>query len=743
MNFNVDVPGRHLEYQDQPTAALKRWSLSSLVGILWRRRWIIVLAVLAALVLSTLYVLTTPPVFTATASLVTDTKRSPPSPTESTPDGLVDMAVVDSQVEAIRSEKIALAAVDRLRLWDDPEFAGGGPGRLTGTLIALGLAEPKPHATEEVKRREAVAVFRRGLKITRLGRSYVTELSFTSLDPAKAAEIANATAEAYIEDQLGAKIEVAQRASEWMQGRIMNLRQQSTDALQAVEDFKSRNNIIADASGRLASERELDELSTALARARADTAQAEARLDRIQTVLAHAGADPTGLTDATVADTLSNPVILRLRQQYLDAARQEADWSARFGTEHVAAANFRSEMGSLRKSIESEVRRIAETYKSDLEIARGRENSVSERVSQVFQLTSSVRQDQARLRELEAAAQTYKAIYETFLNRFTQAAQQQSFPVTEARLLSRASPPLAKSAPKTSVTLMLGLLAGGALGVVGAFGREHFDRVVRRPRQLERETGLRALGLLPDGKGRRWLPFRRGRSRGSAPVLLVGGRRWPGATETLRAVRVAVDQRSRLAGGLVVGVASALPGEGKTTVAYNLAVLTAESRRRTLLIDADLRTGSLLALNDAKDRSRSLAQSLGATGGVSLAELLSGTATLADSVVKNDRGFDLLASASAERSLDGSDLLGSHAMTDLLVKARQLYDYVVIDLPAMLDCVDALAVAGAVDAFVLVAEYGRTSLDDVDRALTSADKVADKLVGFVLNKAKAAGIGHR
>ena len=95
--------------------------------------------------------------------------------------------------------------------------------------------------------------------------------------------------------------------------------------------------------------------------------------------------------------------------------------------------NLRAEMAALQRAIWDEVSRIAESYKSELQIARSQEDSIDKRMIEVFQKSSSTRQSQVRLRELETAANTYRGIYETFLSRFTQSVQQQSFPSTEAR----------------------------------------------------------------------------------------------------------------------------------------------------------------------------------------------------------------------------------------------------------------------------------------------------------------------
>ena len=146
---------------------------------------------------------------------------------------------------------------------------------------------------------------------------------------------------------------------------------------------------------------------------------------------------------------------------------------------------FDAEMAGLQRAIWDEISRIAESYKSELQIARSQEEAIDKRMQDVFQNSGSTRQSQVRLRELETAANTYRGIYETFLSRFTQSVQQQSFPSTEARLVTFASAPRVPSSPKIALTMALATLCGLGLGVVAAFAREQMNRQIHTRAQIE------------------------------------------------------------------------------------------------------------------------------------------------------------------------------------------------------------------------------------------------------------------
>ena len=346
------------------------------------------LVTVLAIIVGIAYLALTPSRYTARVDMIIDTKRVTWTQSDmATENRMVEDASVESEIETTKSEKVATAVARNLKLTEDPEFVGTGHSLRSRVFSLLGIdtgLEQQP-SNEEVLRR-VLSTLKDNLRVMRVGRSYIEQISYTSLDRDKAARIANAFAEAYIEDQLQAKFEATHRASTWLEQRIRELRQQFSDAYKAVQDFKSQNGIIIGVDGKLASEVELDQLGIALAKARADTSQARAKLDRIGRVLEQRHIKGTlEIPDPVVTDALNNPVITRLRQQYLDDQSKESEWSARYGVDHQAARNLRAEMAALQRAIWDEISRISESYKSELQIARSQEESIDKRMMEVFQ----------------------------------------------------------------------------------------------------------------------------------------------------------------------------------------------------------------------------------------------------------------------------------------------------------------------------------------------------------------------
>jgi len=390
-------------------------------------------------------------------------------------------------------------------------------------------------------------------------------------------------------------------------------------------------------------------------------------------------------------------------------------------------------MREIARSIVDELHRIAETYKSDYEIAKTREDSVQKSLSEIVSQSQVTNQAQIVLRELESTSQTYRALADNFLQRYMESVQQQSFPITEARLITQASPPLKKSQPKTLFVLALSLAAGLVLSLGTGLWREFSDRVFRTGGQVERALQADCIAVLPKVKaGAKRSSDRPAADAPTAPRTVVRDQSllwhvldspFSRFTESIRSIKLAADLYGVSKANKVIGVTSSLPNEGKSTIATSLAQLIAHGGSRVVLVDADLRNPSL---------TRTLAPN--ATHG--LIEVVSGKASLEDTLwTAPSTGLTFLPAVAKSRLAHTSEILGSDATKKLLERLREAYDYVVVDLSPLAPVVDVRATTNLIDAYVFVLEWGRTRTDVVEHALGTARGVYESLLGVVLNKA--------
>jgi succinoglycan biosynthesis transport protein ExoP len=497
-----------------------------------------------------------------------------------------------------------------------------------------------------------------------------------------------------------------------MQDRLKALSQQASIAERAVVDFKREHGIVS-TGGRLIDEQQVSEMQSQLTLARSAKANAQAKLDRIREVL------NTGELDLSVADALSNQVIISLRDSYVDLSKRAVDLESRLGREHEAPKRLRADMDQVRASIFDELKRIGEGYKSDLEIATSQEVAITADLAKAIAHSGDTSAAEVELAQLESDSEASRALYDTFLQRFGEVVQQQSFPLTETRLVTEASKPLKKSKPKSLLIMVGAIFVGCFVGFVVGWLRDKADDSLRTAYQAEHIVEAPLLASVPrlDRRTRQAAA----REAIQKPLSVFA--------ESIREIRVFLEIQRIERGVGIVGLTSAISGEGKSTIAANLASLMAKSKARILLIDADLRSRSLTLLIGAGDKG--------------IAEVLQGTARLEDAVLLDQEGrFDFLP-ACASRG-DSSDLLSSVEMKSLLSEAKTRYDMVLVDLPPILAVTDAKAIAPYVDGFLLVAGYGETSVEVLSEAVRSSGKIKDKIMGVVLNKADARGAGvHR
>lgn len=698
-----------------------------------RRRWkLIAMAGLGGLLLGLVYVLLATSLFTSTASILIDTRMNQTLQKQNIiDDSPVDTSGVDSQVNVILSDSIALDVIRSLGLTRDSEFVG--PPSALGAQIMfqvtsnisklvamLGLRDKAAVDPGTLLERTTLDAFSQRLTVKRKELSYLIDVSFASESPEKAAKIANAVANAYMASDLAAKITSTRSANQWLQNRLLELKTQATDADNQLQKYKAANNIVETGRGLL-DQQSLSDLNTQIIAARAAAAEAKARSDRMKEL------DSDGIPDATVTDALNNPVITRLRAQFLDTSARRADLIKILGTQHTAVLKLQDQMKQIKQSILSEEKRIADAYASDYEIATARLASLTASMQRMVGQSEVTNQAQVRARDLESSADTYRNVYNSFLQKFQETEQAQTIPVSDSRIVTVGQIPLKKSSPKSLVDLAGGLMFGLMLGSGLAVAREIVADVFRSGTEVEREFGVRCLGILPEVEARSrlrstWAPIRRRGASADISEWVLDAPRSRFA-ETVRNILVALRRAPHGQGPKVIGVVSSVPKEGKTTVAANLGAMSASLGRRTLLIDGDM-------------HQRALSKALAPDARQGLLEAVTAPDRLASFVVHRPRSnLDVLPCVMDNQSMDAADLLGSAEMAALLTVARQSYDCVIVEFAPMLPVVDVKAASHLIDSFVFVVKWGVSKRKLVTEVLLDNEVVVERLAGIVLNQA--------
>jgi polysaccharide biosynthesis transport protein len=733
-----------------PASATLGAQIDLVTGFLRRRYRLILLGLLLALPFGALYLYITPASYTASSVMMIEPRKGPFDPLigSSLPDGVW----IESQSIALKSLNVASYVVKQLRLADDPAFVRSGVGWLDKVFFRLGWGEDPEPKTEPERVGAAITALNNGLGIKRLGQSYMMQIDFRSPNKEQAAKIANAMIDAYIFDQLNSKYQSNRRASDWLQERLQALREQAAAAELAAIEYRSKNNIVSTGGG-LMNEKELTEISGGLVSARVHASDVQVRLERLQAVRkAYQQDRPNpGEQDETVSEAMSSGIINTLRAKYLDLVNREADWSVRYGKNHTAVVNLRNQIRDLRRSIGDELGRIEENLKSEYEIAKKRADEFDKSQAKLISQSTETNQALVTYFSLDAAAKSYRRLYDNFLQRHTESVQQQTFPVSEARQISSASS--VKTGPKTALVGLVTLVAGAMIGGGLAAFREIMDRKFRTREQVQSVLATECLAMVPlladnskkriFSKPRRPLALEQSRQERfdisgrvgeeksicSTPKIMQTIIDSPGCeyAEAIRAIKLTIDMNNQ-ANAKIIGLTSSLPSEGKSTLAVAMATLIAQSGARVILVDCDVRHSSI---------SRLLAP--GASTG--LLEVVAGTVDLADAVW-TDEATQLEFLPVGGSTANATEFLASKAAKSLFDTLQIKYDYVIVDLAPLVANMDVRATSGFIDSYLLVIEWGSTKIDAVQYALRNAPSVHANMVGVVLNKVDMATMGR-
>jgi exopolysaccharide transport family protein len=703
------------------------------IGILRRQYVVILLTTVLAMAACMVYLRIMPPTYTARVQVLLASPKAQFIQQQSLlAEPAFDLNQIETQLQILKSRAIAVAVINQLKLSDDSELSGSGPW-----LRAWGSPPPRDQQSDPTDQpsEDVIAEFLSRLSAERAGISNVIDVSYNSSNPVRAADIANAIARAYIADQLNAKFEANRSATNWLQERLRDIGDQALAAERAVGAYKSQNNIVS-SEGKPIDEQQVSDLNARLVAARAQTSEASAKLNRYETMLRTNSTGPSsmGTLDAAGSDALSSPIINTIRQQYLELTRRESEWSARFGRDHLAVINLRMRMQDLRASILDEVKRLAEASRGELEVAKQRQQEIEKQLNKAVSQSHSANSAELTIRDLESRAKGLRNLHETFLQRFMGSTQQETFPITDARVISPASPSQTKTKPKPGLVLALGIVGGLAFGIGLGLLRDIMDRVFRTSAQIESTLELPCLSLVPLLRGLK--PHKQTKrpqqsdeelrhrfiSTHSAIHHAVVGMPLSRFTEAIRSIKLAVDLNPSKTPNQVIGITSALPNEGKTTIAATLAQLIGHSGKKVIIVDCDLRNPSLSA-------------SLAPNAVTGIIEIINGNRTLEETVWQDPKtNLVLLPAVKRGPLFHSSEILAAEEMRRLFDRLREVYDYIIVDLPPLAPLVDVRATSPLIDGFILVVEWGRSKIDVVQHALHTAPNIYESTIGAVLNK---------
>jgi succinoglycan biosynthesis transport protein ExoP len=716
---------------------VKLIDIDYLIGILLRQAKIIVLCLALGLMLGIAILMLTPRTYQAASQIVIERQLDGLAPEVLTASGQMDIeAQILNQVEVIGSTRLARIVAEAENLTTDVEFLNPPPSMMQNLMglienafaLVTGSSQPEqPELLTEAPVEAVVDALRGGVKVTRVGRSSVIWLGYETHSPELAYRIANAYAAAFVQDQLNADLEVTREAAEWLRERLAELSNSQREVALEIEAFRLETGLTVSTDTTLTNQR-LENLTSQIVLAQADVARYQAIVSQLDRITAD---DPHGIAAGLASVPVENDAdagqLALLREAYLSAERRIAEVSALYGDDHPQIAALRQEQLSLTGQLQARLAAVTDRYRRTLDMSRLRVEELRGQVEAEGQSGAESNPALIRLTALQQRSDALNLLYRSYLTRYEETLQEQSFPIPAARVISDASVPRAATGPRRMTTLGAALVFGGFLGLVFSTLNELRERSFRVGSQVTRETGLRFLGYLPlVPVPRRGDKISRSRQVHAEIRRQITGRRATAPTtllaETLKAVKIAINAKRIGDEGVVVGIVSVLPGEGKTSLAVGLAELAAHDGNSVLLIDADLRSAMASALIVPEHPA-------------GMAEVGRGT-PWREAIYRDKAGFDMIPARSPGSTVAGSDDLATPFMRTLLDEARHAYDLVVIDLPPLGAMVDAVSIHPWTDGFILVAEWGQTPRRLVRGVIEREPQLAEDMIGVVLNRVR-------
>ena len=688
--------------------------LNRVLRTLWRRKPPILLAAALAALLAGILVGRVPALYEGRAELIIDPRNVRASDTQGSGGNAADAEMLQSQVRVLQSRNLAYKIVEALELDQDPEFnvtlrqpdavdraSAWGRGLLTqwGLLAPEEEPEADPLTQPEEVMAGVVDRFLAALKVDLLPDSRVIVTRFTSASRERAAQGANKTAEIYILDQLDAKYEATQRATQWLTDKIADLRRNVAASEQAVQKFRAQSGLLG--PGGTMVTQQISDLNAQLMLVRTARTEAETRLARVRQAMQSAGG----------GDALATASSQQLADQEAALKRKIADLSKEFGDRHPQMVAARAELAEVQNKRQSEMQKSVGALEAEVRAARGREVALNRQLDQLRGKVGQSANAENQLRSLEREADASRAMLETFLTRFEQATAQldASINETDARIISRADTPLSASWPPRALIIGLVFLVAAVLAALLALLLEGLDQGYRSGEQIEKATGLRSLGLVPSLGGA---------ARGNPAAYLL---RHPSSMfgESIRSLYTGILLSPDQETPRKLLVTSSQPKEGKTTISVCLGRMRALAGHRTVIVEADLRRPSVHGVVNIPRRP-------------GLTEVVLGEASL-DEVLVEDKESGAFVLPAGKMAPDPTEILASPRTTEMLDELARRFELVVIDSPPLVAVADSRLLAPQADAAVLVVRWAATPRQVVALAAKQLAEAGANISGVVLS----------
>lgn len=616
-----------------------------------------------------------------------------------------EMQYLETQAQNLQTDDLAIAVIRKLRLDRNPDFAANAP-------ISERPADPLRLSPAE---NVALRSFRTRLKVLRDPNSRVISVSVSARNPQLAADVTNALVQTFVDRTLTMRHNAIASSRSWLEEQLNDVRAKVEQSNRDLAVFQQQTGVADIDEGR----NTFGELITDLDR---QTTQAESERIQLESYLQKARA---GGVDS-LPQVRDNPVVQELTQSLAEARAQLSQDLVIYGINHPNTKKLQSQVSELEKQLTTQKKEALDQLRITYAAALARKRLMAGQKKEASKTIG----DMAQYNILKKQAQSQSALYNSLLGKIEEAGIAAASRSTDIRVVDPARVLDRPSRPQRARDLAFGLFAGLLGGIALAFLREKLDRPLRTAQDVRDWTGVPSVAIIPafmTNGGHRSIKANPGKLAMDGPGKFLLERPNSPESEAVRSLHADIILSNQEQPQVVL-VTSSIPGEGKTTVAMNLA-LALSQHRTTCLVDADLRRPCV-------------ARACGVLADKSLGDVLLGTVRLEDALVSMQDCANLVILPGGEASDERAHLISGTAMTSLMKSLRDRFDFIVLDSAPIIPYVDGRVLSTLSDSIIFVTRSGITPGPAMIRSMELLDEVkSPRIVKVVLNAHDFSGQG--